>query len=866
MSVYPGNILTATAATVNASPTSTRTWQWFRSGTAIPAATASGYVVTTEDIDALLTVKQGESNFLGVTSATSAGVGPVETYSPAMLFALNEPGVWYDPSDVANLNWRTNQLLWTQEFDNSNWTRIQVLAVGVNAAVAPDGTTTADRLIPNTVNDARYVAGAPNVSPGFPASMTHSVYVKPDGYGKVAFRENATTGAYASFDATTGTVLATGDAGAVTVTSPTITSVGNGWYRISAVFTASSSITQGFSVWLLSPSYTTGAPPAQAWVGDGTSGVFLWGAQLELGSVATTYQPITTVGAGVIARFPNATLYQDDTGTALVTTPGQTVGLMLDKSKGLVLGTELVANGTFDSGITGWTQQSGAIAWDAGRIRVTDVAGADGEARQPLTLAVGRSYQITYTITTLDATNLAIVRILDGVNFSGQHTTVGTFSGVFTASATNNRIGLVSTSTGLSATFDNISVKELPGNHAVQATFANRPLYGIVPFGGRRNLLTQTNDLTNLTNWPTGDISLGSRTGAGVSVTDAEGYAYIAKGLTSFSYTSGTTYTFSATVVCDQTIANAPIRFAGGFGANAAALVNLQAGVSQRISITATATSSAAASPQFGIDARNAVVPGGSNATGYVVTFSDPQIELNSTATPYQRVTTQYDVTEAGVQSCSYLFFNGSNNWMETSTITPGTDKAQVFAGARKNSDTTEAVLVEFSTNSNANNGSFQILGPDSNATSTYRFYARGDTASTGYVPTGYAAPISNVLSALLDLAGADRATEVIPRINGFVAQVGAAGSGASGAGNFLAYPLYLGRRNATTNLYFNGNLFSLITRFGANLDATTINATEYWVGDKTGINIANNISPTIFARDDTAVLDRFNQIIERRA
>jgi len=212
------------------------------------------------------------------------------------------------------------------------------------------------------------------------------------------------------------------------------------------------------------------------------------------------------------------------------------------------------------------------------------------------------------------------------------------------------------------------------GNNATQATAASRPTYGVVPLGGRRNLLTQTNDLTNLTNWPTGDILLGSRIGAGVSVTDVEGYAYIAKGLTSFSYTNGTTYTFSATVVCDQTIANAPIRFAGGFGANAAALVNLQAGVSQRISITATATSSAAASPQFGIDARNVVVPGGSNATGYVVTFSDPQIETGTTATEYQRVTTAFDVTEAGVQSLSYLSFVGVDDSMLTGTITPGVD------------------------------------------------------------------------------------------------------------------------------------------------------------------------------------------------
>jgi hypothetical protein len=53
-------------------------------------------------------------------------------------------------------------------------------------------------------------------------------------------------------------------------------------------------------------------------------------------------------------------------------------------------------------------------------------------------------------------------------------------------------------------------------------------------------------------------------------------------------------------------------------------------------------------------------------------------------------------------------------------------------------------------------------------------------------------------------------------------------------AGNFLAYPLYLGGRQATS-LFFEGQLFGLIVRFGAALASTNINATEYWLNNKTG-------------------------------
>src|SRR3990167_8241272 len=50
------------------------------------------------------------------------------------------------------------------------------------------------------------------------------------------------------------------------------------------------------------------------------------------------------------------TMYQDSAGTTPVTAVEQSVGLILDKSKGLVLGPELVTNGGFDSDTTGWTK------------------------------------------------------------------------------------------------------------------------------------------------------------------------------------------------------------------------------------------------------------------------------------------------------------------------------------------------------------------------------------------------------------------------------------------------------------------------------------------------------------------------------
>jgi hypothetical protein len=207
------------------------------------------------------------------------------------------------------------------------------------------------------------------------------------------------------------------------------------------------------------------------------------------------------------------------------------------------------------------------------------------------------------------------------------------------------------------------------------------------------------------------------------------------------------------------------------------------------------------------------------------------QLELGSTATPYQRVTTQFDVTEAGVPDVHYLFHGGASDprWMITPTITPGTDKVQVFAGVRKLSDAAIGQIVELSADPNANIGSFWLLSRT--VVGNYSFLSRGGVGSSlAASPTNYPAPITNVLTGIGDISG-DNATL---RVNG--TQV-AQNTGDQGTGNYLAYPLYIGMR-AGTSLPFNGHNYGTIVRFGANLDAGIITATERWMAGKTGIAI----------------------------
>lgn len=184
---------------------------------------------------------------------------------------------------------------------------------------------------------------------------------------------------------------------------------------------------------------------------------------------------------------------------------------------------------------------------------------------------------------------------------------------------------------------------------------------------------------------------------------------------------------------------------------------------------------------------------------------------------------TQYQVDGSGR---AYLQFDGTDDFLQTGTITPNTDKAQIFAGVQKASDAAQGVVLEASASIAANNGALLLAAPDSAGTATYAFDSKG-TVQVDAVATGFAAPNTSVLTGLSDISG----DVVTIRVNGVQVDQDTADQG---TGNYLAYPFFIGRR-AGTSLAFNGRLYSLIARFGANLSTPQITAAEIWVNSKTG-------------------------------
>ena len=183
---------------------------------------------------------------------------------------------------------RTNLLLRSQQFTNVQWI-IGGVAIADNVAVAPDGATTAATITPdNMLRTHRVHQDYTSTA----AVYAVSFFVKANGYSKVAIREDAVLGAYAAFDVSgSGSVLGTGGGGTPT---GSISAQGNGWFRIVMTYTGTAA-TNRPTLYVMDNGYTTGSPAAYLYIGDGTSGVFVWQGQLELGAFASP--PILTSGS-----------------------------------------------------------------------------------------------------------------------------------------------------------------------------------------------------------------------------------------------------------------------------------------------------------------------------------------------------------------------------------------------------------------------------------------------------------------------------------------------------------------------------------------------------------------------------------------
>jgi len=207
--------------------------------------------------------------------------------------AIDAPRFDFDPVTLAPLGilieeQRVNLLLYSAEFDNAGWTKTNS-TITANATTAPDGTLAGDKHVPDLAvtmgvgaTETR-VFQSPSATLG--TSYTFTIYAKESEFDQIEFGIIATPTVTARFSLTSGTVIS--GAGA------SITPAGNGWYRctLTVVAGATGALAVRWS-----------AKDSVALVGDGTSGIFVWGAQFEAGAFATSYIPTV---ASTVTRAPD---------------------------------------------------------------------------------------------------------------------------------------------------------------------------------------------------------------------------------------------------------------------------------------------------------------------------------------------------------------------------------------------------------------------------------------------------------------------------------------------------------------------------------------------------------------------------------
>lgn len=261
-------------------------------------------------------------------------------FSPRLLFANGTQGVWFDDSNTdsmfqdsagtipaalespvgkqldlsGNNNHRTqttnakrptlsaryNLLTKTEALDNSAWNKDNC-TISANATTDPIGGLTADKIVSAATTAATGVGQGNTV---VATSYTGSIYAKASEarYIQLLWNTPASTN-YANFDLQTGTITAG------TYTNATITDAGNGWYRLTITSTLTAGTYSLFS-WIQNSGT---AARAGSYTGNGTNGLFVWGADLRPANQATglipLYQRVDTSSVYDTVGFPQYIKY-----------------------------------------------------------------------------------------------------------------------------------------------------------------------------------------------------------------------------------------------------------------------------------------------------------------------------------------------------------------------------------------------------------------------------------------------------------------------------------------------------------------------------------------------------------------------------
>jgi hypothetical protein len=541
------------------------------------------------------------------------------------------------------------------------------------------------------------------------------------------------------------------------------------------------------------------------------------------------------------------TMWQDSQGVTPVTATGQTCGLILDKRIGTRTQVFDDANVTF-GGPAGYAGRLSSGVYEYAR----DAGGGGSVSFGGL--VVGRAYLVSLQISAYAGAVPGItgvsaqIRNASNVAVGTPLTAAGTLNLFYVADGTFFRV--TSNFNGAGGTISNVSILEVPGNHFVQATAAKRPILGTEPLVGRRNLLLQTG-LTGATSGtpgtaPTGWpflVSGGTTTvipGGGSLGGDAIRLSAVANrhlySQSSLPMAANSTYIFSVQCIVHTSISIVSFANLSGSIPVGTTLEYLIDGVVVpsgtalplgpcTVAVRATtSTTAGVATLRLGIGTAGAVTAD--------VTFWDPQYELGSTRTAYQRVTDQWNVTQAGVPNVYYLQGDGTDDVLGAVAAIPAnaSTSAQQIFGLR-----TAALVsaIAFTTRATLAGGSnTPSAAPGSMGLRLINFASSPTMVMSGVnrvqmTITSVTADTKYVYSLLGDIS----APSMVARRN---AAPDMSNTTSLGGGTFTDSVAYI-LADTPSTAFFPGRIYQAVMRFGPNLTADQITQTETFVNSKTG-------------------------------
>lgn len=345
---------------------------------------------------------------------------------------------------------RRNLFTYSQQFGNAAW-------VKTAATVTDNADGAADKIIPTAVNSTHSVNQAVSVPYGKGSTR---VRAKADGYNWILVQHGA---AYANFNISTGAV-GTIVGGA---TASIAAAVDRPGYFDCTVTNPNTTSTSALI-------YVANADMGFTFTGDGTSGVLLDRAQNERGD-PTEYQEVTdwTTEYLAVSRSDIITQWAESTGVTPIVAAETARGLALDERFVGIRGAELVS-ATAITSVLGWSAGSCTLAVVGNEIEITaTVSGACTAAPPKSAGTAGRIYEIQ----TAGRVGQAAGTLSAGSFTYFASTTSQTTAVLHGIEANGDLIfRFVSTAIGQKAYISLASVREVPGNHLLQATAAARPV------------------------------------------------------------------------------------------------------------------------------------------------------------------------------------------------------------------------------------------------------------------------------------------------------------------------------------------------------------------------------------------------------